>query len=174
MPQESYIVSEGKKRGSTRDVRPEAAHDRFYTVLRVHAGDAHRHRQLAHQRSARPRPRELRGLHVRDADARGVGRDDRKRSPRLLHRRRPRLGAGSRAGGGQEEGCRIAEAGIPRRRLRRGASCSSTTRQRSRSCCLSRCAIAASSVFASGFTDRQRLIDDSAPTRWSSIARSTR
>src|ERR1700675_1789806 len=38
--QESYIVNEGKKRGSTRDVRPEAAHDRFYTVLRVHAGDA--------------------------------------------------------------------------------------------------------------------------------------
>ena len=38
--QESYIVSEGKKRGSTRDVRPEAVHDKFYTVLRVHAGDA--------------------------------------------------------------------------------------------------------------------------------------
>src|SRR5258707_9123784 len=38
--QESYIVSEGKKRGSTRDVRPEAAFDRYYTVLRVHAGDA--------------------------------------------------------------------------------------------------------------------------------------
>jgi hypothetical protein len=38
--QESYIVSEGKKRGSTRDVRPEAAWDRYYTVLRVHAGDA--------------------------------------------------------------------------------------------------------------------------------------
>src|SRR5713101_7338439 len=38
--QESYIVNEGKKRGSTRDVRPEAVHDRFYTVLRVHAGDA--------------------------------------------------------------------------------------------------------------------------------------
>jgi hypothetical protein len=38
--QESYIVNEGKKRGSTRDVRPEALHDRFYTVLRVHAGDA--------------------------------------------------------------------------------------------------------------------------------------
>ena len=38
--QESYIVSEGKKRGSTRDVRPEAAYDRYYTVLRVHAGDA--------------------------------------------------------------------------------------------------------------------------------------
>src|SRR5207237_1095523 len=37
---ESYIVNEGKKRGSTRDVRPEAAYDRFYTVLRVHAGDA--------------------------------------------------------------------------------------------------------------------------------------
>jgi len=40
MAQESYIVSEGKKRGSTRDVRPEAVHDRFYTVLRVHGGDA--------------------------------------------------------------------------------------------------------------------------------------
>src|SRR5260370_17259360 len=38
--QESYIVNEGKKRGSTRDVRPEAAFDRYYTVLRVHAGDA--------------------------------------------------------------------------------------------------------------------------------------
>jgi hypothetical protein len=37
---ESYIVHEGKKRGATRDVRPEAAHDRYYTVLRVHAGDA--------------------------------------------------------------------------------------------------------------------------------------
>jgi len=38
--QESYIVSEGKKRGATREVRPEAAFDRYYTVLRVHAGDA--------------------------------------------------------------------------------------------------------------------------------------
>ena len=37
--QESYIVSEGKKRGASRDVRPEAAFDRYYTVLRVHAGD---------------------------------------------------------------------------------------------------------------------------------------
>jgi hypothetical protein len=37
---ESYIVSEGKKRGSTRDVRPEASPDRFYTVTRVHPGDA--------------------------------------------------------------------------------------------------------------------------------------
>ena len=37
---ESYIVNEGKKHGATRDVRPEAAHDRYYTVLRVHAGDA--------------------------------------------------------------------------------------------------------------------------------------
>jgi hypothetical protein len=37
---ESYIVSEGKKSGSSRDVRAEAVHDRFYTVLRVHAGDA--------------------------------------------------------------------------------------------------------------------------------------
>ena len=40
MDQETYIVSEGKKRGSTRDVRPEAVHDRYYTVLRVHPGDA--------------------------------------------------------------------------------------------------------------------------------------
>ena len=38
--QESYIVSEGKKRGSTREVREEAAFDRYYTVIRVHAGDA--------------------------------------------------------------------------------------------------------------------------------------
>jgi hypothetical protein len=38
--QESYIVSEGKKRGSSRDVRAEAAFDRYYTVVRVHAGDA--------------------------------------------------------------------------------------------------------------------------------------
>jgi hypothetical protein len=38
--QESYIVNEGKKRGSSRDVRPEAAFDRYYTVVRVHAGDA--------------------------------------------------------------------------------------------------------------------------------------
>src|SRR5208282_1412731 len=38
--QESYIVSEGKKRGSSRDVRPEAAFDRYYTVVRVHGGDA--------------------------------------------------------------------------------------------------------------------------------------
>ena len=38
--QESYIVNEGKKRGSTRDVRAEAVHDRYYTVVRVHPGDA--------------------------------------------------------------------------------------------------------------------------------------
>jgi hypothetical protein len=38
--QESYVVSEGKKRGSTREVRPEAAFDKYYTVLRVHPGDA--------------------------------------------------------------------------------------------------------------------------------------
>jgi len=38
--QETYIVTEGKKRGSSRDVRPEAAFDRFYTVVRVHPGDA--------------------------------------------------------------------------------------------------------------------------------------
>jgi hypothetical protein len=39
-PQESYIVTEGKKRGSTRDVRPEAVYDKYYTVVKVHAGDA--------------------------------------------------------------------------------------------------------------------------------------
>jgi hypothetical protein len=55
--QESYIVAEGKKRGSTRDVRPEAVHDRYYTVLRVHAGDAiltqnwHTHEVFDHVRS---------------------------------------------------------------------------------------------------------------------------
>ena len=38
--QESYVVNEGKKRGATREVRPEAAHDRYYTVTRVHGGDA--------------------------------------------------------------------------------------------------------------------------------------
>ena len=53
----SYIVSEGKKRGATRDVRPEAAHDRYYTVLRVHAGDAlltdnwHTNEVLSHTRA---------------------------------------------------------------------------------------------------------------------------
>jgi hypothetical protein len=38
--QESYIVSEGKKRGATRDVRAEAAYNKYYTVLKVHGGDA--------------------------------------------------------------------------------------------------------------------------------------
>jgi hypothetical protein len=38
--QESYVVSEGKKHGSSREVRAEAVHDRYYTVLRVHPGDA--------------------------------------------------------------------------------------------------------------------------------------
>jgi hypothetical protein len=37
---ESYIVHDGKKRGSTREVRAEAAHDRFYTIVRVHPGEA--------------------------------------------------------------------------------------------------------------------------------------
>ena len=37
---ESYVVTEGKKRGSTREVRPEAQYDKYYTVLRVHPGDA--------------------------------------------------------------------------------------------------------------------------------------
>jgi hypothetical protein len=54
--QESYIVSEGKKRGSTREVRAEAAYDRYYTVLRVHGGDAiltenwHTNEVLSHAR----------------------------------------------------------------------------------------------------------------------------
>jgi hypothetical protein len=54
--QESFIVSEGKKRGSTRDVRPEAAYDRYCKVLRVHAGDAiltdnwHTNEVLSHAR----------------------------------------------------------------------------------------------------------------------------
>ena len=38
--QESYIVTEGKKRGSTRDVRTDARHDQYVTVVRVHGGDA--------------------------------------------------------------------------------------------------------------------------------------
>jgi hypothetical protein len=37
---ESYIVTEGKKRGAQREVRAEAVHDRFYTVVKVHPGDA--------------------------------------------------------------------------------------------------------------------------------------
>jgi hypothetical protein len=55
--QESYIVSEGKKRGATRDVRPDAAFDRYYTVVRVHAGDAvltdnwHTNEVLSHTRN---------------------------------------------------------------------------------------------------------------------------
>ena len=38
--QESYIVAEGKKKGSTRHVRAEARYDRYYKVTRVHPGDA--------------------------------------------------------------------------------------------------------------------------------------
>jgi hypothetical protein len=38
--QESYVVSEGKKRGATREVSPDAPFDRYYTVLRAHGGDA--------------------------------------------------------------------------------------------------------------------------------------
>lgn len=38
--QESYVVAEGKKRGATREVRNEAAFDRYYTVTKVHGGDA--------------------------------------------------------------------------------------------------------------------------------------
>ena len=57
VPQESYIVTEGKKRGAQREVRAEAVHDRFYTVLRVHEGDAiltdnwHTTQILAHVRA---------------------------------------------------------------------------------------------------------------------------
>jgi hypothetical protein len=38
--QDLYVVSEGKKRGATREVRPESAFDKYYTVTRVHGGDA--------------------------------------------------------------------------------------------------------------------------------------
>jgi hypothetical protein len=38
--QDLYAVSEGKKHGATREVRPEAAYDKYYTVLRAHGGDA--------------------------------------------------------------------------------------------------------------------------------------
>lgn len=38
--QDSYVVVEGKKRASSREVRAEAVHDRYYTILRVHPGDA--------------------------------------------------------------------------------------------------------------------------------------
>ena len=37
--QELYAVSEGKKHGATREVRPEAAWDKYCTVVRVHGGD---------------------------------------------------------------------------------------------------------------------------------------
>ncbi len=55
--QDSYVVSEGKKRGSTREVRPEAAYDRYYTVLHVHPGEAiltdnwHTNEVLSHARN---------------------------------------------------------------------------------------------------------------------------
>jgi hypothetical protein len=57
LAQESYIVSEGKKRGASRDVRSEAAFDKYYTVLRLHAGDAiltdnwHTNEVLSHARN---------------------------------------------------------------------------------------------------------------------------
>ena len=38
--QDSYVVTEGKKRGSTREVRPEATIDKWYTVVKVHPGRA--------------------------------------------------------------------------------------------------------------------------------------
>ena len=56
-PADSYVVTEGKKRGSAREVREEAAFDKYYTVLRVHAGDAtlndnwHTNEVLSHTRN---------------------------------------------------------------------------------------------------------------------------
>jgi hypothetical protein len=56
--QEAYIVSEGKKRGSTREVRDAAAFDRYYTVVKVHGGDAnltdnwHTNEVLSHARNS--------------------------------------------------------------------------------------------------------------------------
>lgn len=38
--QDLYVVSEGKKHGATREVRPESAFDKYYTVTKVHGGDA--------------------------------------------------------------------------------------------------------------------------------------
>jgi hypothetical protein len=55
--QESYVVTEGKKRGSTREVRDAASYDRYYTVVRAHAGDAiltdnwHTNEVLSHLRN---------------------------------------------------------------------------------------------------------------------------
>jgi hypothetical protein len=57
MVQESNVVSEGKKHGATREVREEAVYNRFYTVLRVHPGDAiltnnwHTNEVLSHTRN---------------------------------------------------------------------------------------------------------------------------
>lgn len=56
-PAGSYVVSEGKKRGAAREVRDDAAFDKYYTVLRVHAGDAilndnwHTNEVLSHTRN---------------------------------------------------------------------------------------------------------------------------
>jgi hypothetical protein len=38
--QELYVVSEGKKHGATREVRADAAYDKYYTVTKVHPGEA--------------------------------------------------------------------------------------------------------------------------------------
>lgn len=35
-----YIVGEGKKRSSSREVPPDVPHDRYVKVVRVHEGDA--------------------------------------------------------------------------------------------------------------------------------------
>jgi hypothetical protein len=38
--QESYVVAEGKKRGSTREVRPESDHTKYYKVVEVRADES--------------------------------------------------------------------------------------------------------------------------------------
>jgi hypothetical protein len=53
----SYIVGEGKKRGAAREVRAESAWDKYYTILKVHGGDAilnsnwHTNEVLSHTRN---------------------------------------------------------------------------------------------------------------------------
>jgi hypothetical protein len=55
--QDSYVVTEGKKRGSTREVRPEADYTKHYKVVRVRADDSiltdnwHTREVLSHTKS---------------------------------------------------------------------------------------------------------------------------
>ena len=100
--QELYIVSEGKKHGATREVRPEAAFDKYYTVTRVHAGDAilndnwHTNEVFSHARN------NFEGYTFAMRTLEAWGAHGPERPPRLLHRGRPRLGFGSGAVRGQE------------------------------------------------------------------------